>query len=504
MSISLNANFELLSAGLYLDARQQFNTIIEMKDFAETSIPDGFITYNKETQKHYVFNSSNTVDATLGKWREYNSGDSSSTTYATWNSNVDYKVGNVVLKDEVRYSCIADHTSTDFETDSINWVVVLEQYYHVTQEQYNKMVSDGLITDGTKDLYIIDGNNEGGDIPLGQQVYSNTPIGTVLSFAGQVSPNGYLLCDGGSYAVADYPDLYNVIGNTYGGDTEYFNVPNLIDRFIQGSDTSGTEIEAGLPNITGSINNSAGGSGDQFLTDSEGTLKINGSLFITEYAKRSNIKNGDASYNTPTGLGLDASLSNTIYGNSDTVQPPALTMAYFIKAFHTNEGVDSFVELEDNVVNHINNQIDNYVNNQIDNRIDNRIDGRLDELFQSVSDGKTLVANAITDKGVSTSSTDTFATMASNIRNINGAAYTSERLSNTKLINRGGTASISITFSNTVLGVTSVDYNFDNDYLTYKGFSVSGNKVTVKITLSSAYGQTTGTVGCNVTANILA
>ena len=161
MSISLNANFELLSAGLYLDARQQFNTIIEMKDFAETSIPDGFITYNKETQKHYVFNSSNTADATLGKWREYNNGDSSSTTYATWNSNVDYKVGNVVLKDEVRYSCIADHTSTDFETDSINWVVVLEQYYHVTQEQYNKMVSDGLITDDTKDLYIIDGNNEG-------------------------------------------------------------------------------------------------------------------------------------------------------------------------------------------------------------------------------------------------------------------------------------------------------------------------------------------------------
>ena len=163
MSISLNANFELLSAGLYLDARQQFNTIIEMKDFAETSIPDGFITYNKETQKHYVFNSSNTVDATLGKWREYNSGDSSSTTYATWDSNVDYKVGNVVLKDEVRYSCIADHTSTDFETDSINWVVVLEQYYHVTQEQYNKMVSDGLITDSTKDLYIIDGNSEGGN-----------------------------------------------------------------------------------------------------------------------------------------------------------------------------------------------------------------------------------------------------------------------------------------------------------------------------------------------------
>lgn len=351
MSISLNANFELLSAGLYLDARQQFNTIIEMKDFAETSIPDGFITYNKETQKHYVFNSSNTADATLGKWREYNNGDSSSTTYATWNSNVDYKVGNVVLKDEVRYSCIADHTSTDFETDSINWVVVLEQYYHVTQEQYNKMVSDGLITDGTKDLYIIDGNNEGGnggDIPLGQQVYSNTPIGTVLSFAGLTPPNGYLLCDGATYAVADYQDLYDVIGNTYGGDTENFNVPNLIDKFVQGSDISGTEKEAGLPNITGT--------GLAF----EGSITPTGAFY--------NQGSGQCPTNVYADrkvLRFDASRSNAIYGNSDTVQPPALTMVYIIKAFHTNEGVDAPVELEDNVINHIDNKVLEVVSNYL-------------------------------------------------------------------------------------------------------------------------------------------
>ena len=203
MSISLNANFELLSAGLYLDARQQFNTIIEMKDFAETSIPDGFITYNKETQKHYVFNSSNTVDATLGKWREYNSGNSSSTTYATWNSNVDYKVGNIVLKDEVRYSCIADHTSTDFETDSINWVVVLEQYYHVTQEQYNKMVSDGLITDSTKDLYIIDGNNEGDN---------NSTHKTVI-FENNIDMGKYLL-------------LAKITGANYSNNIIKFSCPN--------------------------------------------------------------------------------------------------------------------------------------------------------------------------------------------------------------------------------------------------------------------------------------
>ncbi len=39
----------------------------------------------------------------------------------------------------------------------------------------------------------------------------------------------------------------------------------------------------------------------------------------------------------------------------------------------------------------------------------------IDEVFQSVSNGKTLIAAAITDKGVSTAATDSFQTMASNI-----------------------------------------------------------------------------------------
>lgn len=42
----------------------------------------------------------------------------------------------------------------------------------------------------------------------------------------------------------------------------------------------------------------------------------------------------------------------------------------------------------------------------------------VDECFQSVSDGKTLIANAITGKGVTTSSSATFATMANNIGKI--------------------------------------------------------------------------------------
>lgn len=47
-----------------------------------------------------------------------------------------------------------------------------------------------------------------------------------------------------------------------------------------------------------------------------------------------------------------------------------------------------------------------------------------EELFTSVSSGKTSIAGAITDKGVSTSASDSFSTMASNIRSIQGGGGT--------------------------------------------------------------------------------
>lgn len=49
------------------------------------------------------------------------------------------------------------------------------------------------------------------------------------------------------------------------------------------------------------------------------------------------------------------------------------------------------------------------------------LDGKYDNLFQSVSDGKSKIAGAITDKGITTSATATFDTMANNISKINSS-----------------------------------------------------------------------------------
>jgi hypothetical protein len=83
------------------------------------------------------------------------------------------------------------------------------------------------------------------------------------------------------------------------------------------------------------------------------------------------------------------------------------------------------------------------------------VEGALSELFSAVSDGKTLIAAAITDKGVSTSATDTFGTMATNIGNISGGSAPSEirYKSHVLPVYTAGATSVSLTIpSDTVEG----------------------------------------------------
>lgn len=57
--------------------RDCFDTLAAMKAYPETSIDEGHLSYCKEDGKRYEFKSSNTVDPTTGKWREFKSGSGS-------------------------------------------------------------------------------------------------------------------------------------------------------------------------------------------------------------------------------------------------------------------------------------------------------------------------------------------------------------------------------------------------------------------------------------------
>ena len=154
------------------------------------------------------------------------------------------------------------------------------------------------------------------------------PTGSYIQFAGSQAPEGFLVCNGGEISRTTYSELFAVIGTTYGsGDgSTTFNLPNLTDRFLQGSTTSGTVKNAGLPNITGA-----------FGLDNEGGASISsffarpGAIYTTpNYSTKNRLPTHDGQSGN-AGISFDASRSSSIYGSSSTVQPPALTCLICIK-----------------------------------------------------------------------------------------------------------------------------------------------------------------------------
>lgn len=152
------------------------------------------------------------------------------------------------------------------------------------------------------------------------QLTQNIITGEIKTFAGTTVPSGWLLCDGSAVSRETYKNLYNVIGVKYGagnGETT-FNLPNYIDKFLEGGTEAGIVKEAGLPNISGGF---ASG-GDQNSAYCSGAF-YQGSRGVTIQTT-----GGQAWWRVT----FNASRSSSIYKDGvDTVQPPAVTVLYIIK-----------------------------------------------------------------------------------------------------------------------------------------------------------------------------
>lgn len=144
-----------------------------------------------------------------------------------------------------------------------------------------------------------------------EQKASGVPIGTVIAWASSKNPSDgtWLECNGQS--CAGYSELVAVLGKN--------TVPDYRGRFLEGNSVAGTVREAGLPNIEGHIIVRQGDYGFTF-----------GGAFDYTRTNSGGYKGGG--YGSYGNLTLDASRSNAVYGKSDTVQPPSVTVRYFIKA----------------------------------------------------------------------------------------------------------------------------------------------------------------------------
>lgn len=151
--------------------------------------------------------------------------------------------------------------------------------------------------------------------------------GMIFAFAGSTIPSGFLLCDGSKVSRTTYKKLFDVIGTTYGaGDgSTTFTLPNLIDRFLEGSSAAGQYRDAGLPNITGSFD-IRGWQNGTMVHNNTGAMGYTGAVGDDAYTAE-----GAATMSKEDRILFDASKSNSAYGKSTTVQPPAVTMRYIIK-----------------------------------------------------------------------------------------------------------------------------------------------------------------------------
>ena len=141
------------------------------------------------------------------------------------------------------------------------------------------------------------------------------PVGFLALYAGSNVPDGWFRCDGSTIAdmATNYPKLYAVLGTNV--------LPNSSGRALYGAESGNNVrqlVAAGLPNITGSYVS---------ISDSR-KYNVSDALYKGDY--------GAYSYASATrtegyGIGFDASKSNSIYGNSTTVQPPAIKLNVLIK-----------------------------------------------------------------------------------------------------------------------------------------------------------------------------
>lgn len=144
------------------------------------------------------------------------------------------------------------------------------------------------------------------------------PIFT-LNFNLDLTNTDYVWLEGQTLAKASFPELFAIYGYQYDTNltgSDNFKLPNFVNRTIWGGTTAGY-ISAGLPNLEGWFQGAGQGSGH--CDDSLFTVRGTGSKIYNDKEK-------DNTYD------FNAHNYNAIYGNSSTVQPPAIKVRVYTRA----------------------------------------------------------------------------------------------------------------------------------------------------------------------------
>lgn len=110
-------------------------------------------------------------------------------------------------------------------------------------------------TTGNTGVYKVSKNDLLKSVPI-------TPVGTLVPYAGQTAPAGWLLCDGSVVLKSDYNDLWNTIGHSFrdpnflaDGGSLSFALPDMRGRVALGLDNIGGQNANRVTTSISSFNN---------------------------------------------------------------------------------------------------------------------------------------------------------------------------------------------------------------------------------------------------------
>ena len=150
------------------------------------------------------------------------------------------------------------------------------------------------------------------------------PTGILLPYAGTAPPNGWMLCNGQEVSRETYPNLFTVIGHSYGiGDgSTTFNLPDLRGRMPMGLDNMGGISADRVANAEAdSIGGNAGEEMHQLSID-----ELPSRIGYTGHANRGQGDSG-GSFNYVHQLHTDTIGDDQPHNN----MPPYLSLSYIIK-----------------------------------------------------------------------------------------------------------------------------------------------------------------------------
>lgn len=189
----------------------------------------------------------------------------------------------------------------------------------------------------------------------GSSQFSDTPIGTVISFMGTSAPDDYLICDGTIYNISDYSDLSDFFAEQFGTKNYFggngattFAVPDMRNLFLRGYHGSSSEQLSGdigktqkateIPHLEGGVF----GANHPRVYITKNKMYDNANEIGTVLSNEDSSTSGvGVYYALDSSFGQDSALNSIRFSTKYTSRPVNMAVLFCIKAKVSKASVSS-------------------------------------------------------------------------------------------------------------------------------------------------------------------